>query len=73
MSYLARFYEILIFESKLPFCKAYSLCTVANCCDFQRLVIFRTLGFFLKPFFAQSNSNEVLDVVLRMVFGILIS
>ena len=46
VSFYACFYGILIFQPKSPFCKAYSLCPVANFGDFQKLVIFRILGVF---------------------------
>ena len=71
MSFFACFLRILIFEPKSPFCKAYSLA------KWPILAILKTCHFsnircFLKPFFAQSNSNEVLVSFFARFFGILI-
>ena len=51
MSFYAWFFGILIFESKSPFGRAYSLCPLAKFGDFQKLVIFRILGVFFEAAF----------------------
>ena len=59
------FFEILIFDPKLGFCKGFSLCMMA---DFQNALISRIFSVFSSGFFAQNNSIMAFD----MFFGILI-
>ena len=47
------FFGILIFDLKRRFCKAYSLCMMA---DFQNGLISRIFSVFFGRFFAQNNS-----------------
>ena len=61
---------LLIFERNSPFCKAYSLCIVANFDHFQKLVIFRILGVFWSRFL--HRVTLISSVVFRMIISILI-
>ena len=49
------FLAFLIFDSKWPFCKRYSLCSVAIFGNFQNGLIFRILSVFWSRFFAWDN------------------
>ena len=47
-----------LFDPNWPFCKVYSLCKMA---DFQNGLISWIYGIFLQRFFAQNNSNVILE------------
>ena len=66
------FLAILIFDLNRPFCKGYSLCMGYSLCktaDFQSGVISRIFGVFSGGFFAQNNSNVLVQWFSR-IFGI---
>ena len=52
------FLAFLIFDPKWPFCKGYTLWKMA---DFQNGLISRIFGVFFERFFAQNNSNVLLE------------
>ena len=52
------FLAFLILDPNWPFCKGYSLCKMA---DFQNRLISRIFGFFFERFFAQNNSNVLVE------------
>ena len=65
------FFRILMFDPNWAFCKGYSSCVVTNFGDFRKLVILRILGVFWSGFFAQNNSNVLLESFLTFFFVLL--
>ena len=49
------FYTSFIFDPNLAFCKGYSPCFVTNFANFQKIVICRVLGAFLKLLFVKTT------------------
>ena len=59
------FFGILIFDPKWRFCKAYSLCIMA---DFQNRLISRIFSVFSSGFFVENNSEGVVEWILTCFF-----
>ena len=56
-------FAILIFELNLPFCKAYSLCIVANFAYFRKLVISPILSVFWSHFLYKTTLTSLCKMV----------